>query len=65
MRRTPISDPQPRLRLTEARVERNWSQQDVADRIEVGAAVMGHHALGITRGARGVAQRNRVPLVAG
>src|SRR5947209_15688307 len=33
MRHTPVSDPQPRLRLTEARIERNWSQQDVADRI--------------------------------
>ena len=39
--------------------------QDIADGIEIGAAVMGHDALGIARGARGIAQRNRVPFVAG
>ena len=39
--------------------------EDVADGIEIGAAVMGHDALGIARGARGVAQRDRVPFVAG
>jgi tetratricopeptide (TPR) repeat protein/transcriptional regulator with XRE-family HTH domain len=33
MRRSQKSAPRPRLRLTEARTERNWSQQEVADRI--------------------------------
>ena len=37
--------------------------EDVADGVEVGAAVMGHHALGIACGARGVAERDRVPFV--
>ncbi len=37
--------------------------QDVADGVEVRAAVMRYHALGIARGARGVAQRDGVPLV--
>ena len=37
--------------------------QDIADGIEVGAAMVCHHALGIARGARGVAQRNGVPFV--
>ena len=37
--------------------------QDIADGVKVGAAVVGHHALGIARGARGIAQRNGVPLV--
>ena len=39
--------------------------EDIADGIEIGAAVMGHDALRIARGARGIAQRNRVPFVAG
>ena len=33
MRHTPKFDSRSRLRLTEARTEHNWSQQDVADRI--------------------------------
>jgi tetratricopeptide (TPR) repeat protein/transcriptional regulator with XRE-family HTH domain len=33
MRRSQKSAPRPRLRLAEARTERNWSQQEVADRI--------------------------------
>ena len=37
--------------------------EDVADGVEIGAAVMGHHALGIARGARGVAERDGVPFV--
>jgi tetratricopeptide (TPR) repeat protein/transcriptional regulator with XRE-family HTH domain len=44
---TPKSDPQPRLRLTEARTERNWSQQDVADRI-------GTTNLNVSRWERGI-----------
>ena len=47
MRHTPISDPQPRLRLTEARIERKWSQQDVADRI-------GTTHLNVSRWERGI-----------
>ena len=39
--------------------------QDIADGIEIGAAVMGHDALRVARGARGIAQRNRVPFIAG
>ena len=41
------------------------ARQDVADGVEIGAAVMGDDALGIARGARGVAQRDRVPFVVG
>ena len=33
MSRSPKSAHRPRVRLTEARTERNWSQQEVADRI--------------------------------
>jgi tetratricopeptide (TPR) repeat protein/transcriptional regulator with XRE-family HTH domain len=33
MSRSPKSAPRPRVLLTEARTERNWSQQEVADRI--------------------------------
>jgi tetratricopeptide (TPR) repeat protein/transcriptional regulator with XRE-family HTH domain len=47
MRHTPISDPQPRLRLIEARVVRQWSQQDVADRI-------GTTHLNVSRWERGI-----------
>src|SRR5271165_535494 len=47
MRHTPISDHQPRLRLTEARNERRWSQQDVADRI-------GTTHLNVSRWERGI-----------
>ena len=39
--------------------------EDIADGVEIGAAVMGDDALRIARGARGVAQRDRVPFVAG
>ena len=37
--------------------------EDVADGVQVGAAVMGHHALGIAGGAGGVAERDGVPFV--
>src|SRR6266567_4176396 len=47
MSHTALSDPQPRLRLTEARIERNWSQQDVADRI-------GTTHLNVSRWERGI-----------
>ena len=47
MKRTPKSDPQPRLRLTEARIGRNWSQQYVADRI-------GTTHLNVSRWERGI-----------
>ena len=41
------------------------ARQNIADGIEISAAVMGHDALRVTRGARGIAQRNRVPFIAG
>ena len=39
--------------------------KDVADRVQVRAAMMGHDTLGIARGARRVGERDRVPLVFG
>ena len=39
--------------------------EDIADGVEIGAAMMGDDALGIARRARRVAQRDRVPFVAG
>ena len=39
--------------------------KDVADGVEIGAAMMGDDALWIACGARGVAQRDSVPFVAG
>ena len=39
--------------------------EDIADGVEIGAAVMRDDALGIARRARGVAQRNGVPFVGG
>ena len=47
MKHTLISDPQPRLRLTEARIACKWSQQDVADRI-------GTTHLNVSRWERGI-----------
>jgi tetratricopeptide (TPR) repeat protein/transcriptional regulator with XRE-family HTH domain len=47
MMHTPKPDPQPRLRLTEARSERKWSQQDVADHI-------GTTHLNVSRWERGI-----------
>ncbi len=47
MKHTLISDPRPRLRLTEARIARKWSQQDVADRI-------GTTHLNVSRWERGI-----------
>ena len=38
---------------------------DIADGVEVSAAVVGDDALGIACRTRSVAQRNRVPFVAG
>ncbi len=43
------SDPQPRLRLTEARTEHQWSQQDVADRIGTTHVNVSRWERGITR----------------
>ena len=37
--------------------------EDVADGVEVGAAMVGHHALRIARGSRGIAERDGVPFV--
>ena len=39
--------------------------QDIADGVEIGAAMMGDDALGIAGRARGVGQRDGVPFVAG
>ena len=47
MRHTPTSDPQPRLRLIEARVAQKWSQQYVAERI-------GTTHLNVSRWERGI-----------
>src|SRR5262249_4687135 len=41
------------------------AREDVADRVQVSAAMMGDDALGIARGTGRVAQRNRVPFVLG
>src|SRR5436853_6206128 len=49
MRHTPITDPQPRLRLTEARILRGWSQQDVADRIGTTHVNVSRWERGITK----------------
>jgi tetratricopeptide (TPR) repeat protein/transcriptional regulator with XRE-family HTH domain len=43
------SDPRPRLRLTEARIERQWSQQDVADRTGTTHVNVSRWERGITR----------------
>jgi transcriptional regulator with XRE-family HTH domain len=47
MRHTPTSDPQPRLRLIEARVAQKWSQQYVAD-------LIGTTHLNVSRWERGI-----------
>ena len=39
------------------------ARKDVTDGVQVGAAVVGHHALGIARCSRGVAERDGVPFV--
>ena len=39
------------------------ARQNIADGVEIGAAVMGHHALRIARGARRIAERDGVPFV--
>ena len=39
--------------------------QDLTERIEVGPAVVGDHALGVSGGAGGIAEADRLPLVAG
>ena len=44
-----MSGPQPRLRLTEARIEHHWSQQDVADRIGTTHVNVSRWERGITR----------------
>jgi hypothetical protein len=36
---------------------------DVAERVQVGAAVVVDHALGVSGGARGVVERDRPPFV--
>ncbi len=45
------------------RVEAHVPDQDVADRVQIGAAVVGHHPLRPAGGARGVAEGYRLPLV--
>ena len=39
------------------------ARKDVTDGVQVGTAVVGHHALGIARCSRGVAERDGVPFV--
>ncbi|MDQ6659376.1 MAG: NB-ARC domain-containing protein, partial [Chloroflexota bacterium] len=48
---TPKSNPQPRLHLTDARMLRGWSQQEVADRI-------GSNYVNISRWERGITRPN-------
>ena len=45
------------------RVQRHVVGQDLAERREVGAAVVDHHALGLAGGARGVVEADRLPFV--
>ncbi len=47
MTQTPRSDAQPRLKLTQARMEHKWSQQDVAD-------LIGTTGLNVSRWERGI-----------
>ncbi|MEO6892525.1 MAG: NB-ARC domain-containing protein, partial [Ktedonobacteraceae bacterium] len=49
MRHTPASDPEPRLHLTEVRILRKWSQQEVADRIGTTHVNVSRWERGITR----------------
>ena len=44
---------------------RHGPLENVAHRVQVGTAMVIHHALGLASGAGGVVQRNRLPLVAG
>ena len=41
------------------------AREDIADGVEIGAAVMRHHAFGVSGSARGVAERNGFPFVGG
>ncbi len=45
------------------RVQPHVPDQDVADRVQIGAAVMVDHALGPAGGARGVVERDRLPFI--
>src|SRR5215469_11690888 len=47
MTQTPRSDGQPRLKLTQARMKREWSQQDVAN-------LIGTTGLNVSRWERGI-----------
>ena len=44
-------------------VSRHSVMQGVRERADIGAPVVEHHALGIARRARGIVERDRVPLV--
>jgi hypothetical protein len=45
------------------RVVRHAPDEDIADAVQIGAAVVIDHALRIAGGARGVVERDRLPLV--
>ena len=62
-RKTPAVAMEHRQRPEIDRMLAEIAGEDVADRVEVGAAVMRDDALGIAGGARGVAQRNGFPFV--
>ncbi len=64
-RKTPAVAVEHRQRPEIDRMLAEIGRQDVADGVEIGAAVVGHHALGVARGARGIAQRDGVPFVLG
>src|SRR5690242_6071561 len=49
MRRSQQSAPRPRLRLAEARVQHQWSQQDVADRIDTTHLKVSRWERGLTK----------------
>ena len=63
-RKTPAVAMEHRQRPQIDRVAAHVGGDDVADREEVGAAVVVDDALGVAGGARGVVERNGVPLVA-
>ena len=45
------------------RMARQVPGEHIADRVQIGAAVMDHHTLGVAGGARGVVQADRIPFI--
>ena len=62
-RETPAVAVKHRQRPQIHRMRCHAPRHDVAHRVEIRAAVVIHHALGVTRGARGVVKGERVPLL--